>query len=218
VIKGLLLDFYGTVVQDDDSIMEGIAAQVAAGASVPVSARDVMAAWVREYDAVAYGPRFRTLRDCATLSLATVMAEVGCDGDAAALHATQSAYWPAPPLRDGTLEFLAQVSVPICVVSDADRATLAAAIALHGLSFAAVVTSEDVGAYKPARAMFTAGLAALGLGPDEVLHVGDSLSCDVAGAHAAGIRAVWVNRLGRPAPPDAPITYEISDLRGVRLR
>jgi 2-haloacid dehalogenase len=215
VIRGLLLDFYGTVVEDDDSIMEAIAARVAAGASSPVSAREVMAAWVREYDAVAYGPRFRNLRDCATLSLATVMAEVGCAGDAAELHAAQSAYWPAPPLRKGTLEFLSQVSVPICVVSDADRATLQAAIALHGLSFAAVVTSEDVGAYKPARSMFAAGLAALGLGPDEVLHIGDSLSCDVAGAQAAGIRAVWLNRLGRPAPADAPISHEVADLRGV---
>lgn len=44
VIKGLLLDFYGTVVEDDDAIMDAIAAQVAAGASTPVTARDVGAA------------------------------------------------------------------------------------------------------------------------------------------------------------------------------
>lgn len=215
MIKGLLLDFYGTVVQDDDAIMQAIAARVAAGASDPVSAQEVLAAWVAEYDAVAYGPHFRTLRECATLSLATVMARVGCAGDAAELHAAQAAYWPAPPLREGTSEFLAQVGVPICVVSDADRATLEAAIALHGLSFAAVVTSEDVGAYKPAGSMFAAGLAALGLGAGEVLHVGDSLTCDVAGAHAAGIRAVWVNRLGRPAPPGAPIAHEVTSLLDV---
>ena len=41
---------------------------------------------------------------------------------------------------------------------------------------------------------------------------GDSLTADVGGAHAAGIRAVWVNHRGRTAPPDAPVAYEIADL------
>jgi 2-haloacid dehalogenase/putative hydrolase of the HAD superfamily len=78
VITGLLLDFYGTVVEDDDAIMAAIAGRVAAGASTPVTVREVGAAWGREYEAVAAGPRFRTLRRSALESLATVMAEVGC--------------------------------------------------------------------------------------------------------------------------------------------
>ena len=28
------------------------------------------------------------------------------------------------------------------------------------------------------------------------MHVGDSLECDVAGAQAAGFKAVWLNRAG----------------------
>jgi 2-haloacid dehalogenase/putative hydrolase of the HAD superfamily len=101
------------------------------------------------------------------------------------------------------------------VVSDADRDDLAAAMAHHGLSFSAVIASEDVGAYKPDPAMFGRALAALGLGPGEVLHVGDSLAADVHGAHAAGIRAAWVNRYGRAMPPGTPAAYEITDLAGL---
>ncbi|MGC9665349.1 HAD family hydrolase [Planosporangium sp. 12N6] len=187
--KGLLLDFYGTVVEDDDAVMDAIAEQVAAGASTPVTGPAVSEAWGREFATVADGPPFRSLRESAVASLATVMAEVGCAGDPASLCAAQFAYWRSPPLRPGTREFLSRVTVPVCVVSDVDRDDLAAATAYHGLTFTAVVTSEDVGVYKPHLAMFTRGLAALGLGAGEVLHVGDSLTADVGEAHAAGIRA-----------------------------
>jgi 2-haloacid dehalogenase len=212
VLRGLLLDFYGTVVEDDDAVIAGIAERVAAGAAVPVSGTQVSAAWHREFVAVADAPGFRSLRECAVRSLATVMAEAGCPGDPAELCAPQFAYWAAPPLRPGTRAFLDRLTVPVCIVSDVDRADLAAATAHHGLTFTAVVTSEDVGAYKPARAMFTRALAALGMGAEEVLHVGDSWRADMGGAEAAGIRAAWVNRRGQAAPDGTPIAYEIRNL------
>jgi 2-haloacid dehalogenase len=209
-IKGLLLDFYGTVVEDDDEVMVGIAERVAAGATRTVTGAEVMAAWQREYYAVAEGRPFRTLRESAAVSLATVMAEVGCEGDPVALAATQ--FGTIQALRPGTRAFLERVTVPICVVSDADHDTLQAVIAHHRLRFDAVVCSEQVGAYKPAAAMFEAGLRALGLARDEVLHVGDSLRNDIGGAHAAGIRGIWVNRWGLPASDLSHTIPEISDL------
>ncbi|MEU1395467.1 HAD family hydrolase [Micromonospora zamorensis] len=215
MIKGLLLDFYGTVVDDDDAIMQAIADQVAAEASISVSGGDVMDAWAREYEAVAAGPPFRTLRHCAMRSLTTVMAEVGCAGDPATLCAAQFKYWRSPPLRPGTREFLSQVTVPICVVSDVDRADLDTAMAHHGLAFTAVVTSEDVRAYKPDRAMFARALAALDLGAYEVLHAGDSISADVYGAHASGIQAVWINHRRHTLPNDTAVAHEITDLTGL---
>ncbi|HCT75880.1 MAG TPA: hypothetical protein DGT23_04675 [Micromonosporaceae bacterium] len=160
MIKGLLLDFYGTVVEDDDAIMAAIAEWVAVDASTPVTARDVGEAWGLAYEAVAAGPEFRSLRDCAMASLATVTADVGCAGDPESLCAPQFAYWQAPPLRRGTRDFLSRLTAPACVVSDVDRMDVAAAMARHGLAFTAVVTSEDVGAYKPDGAMFKRALAA----------------------------------------------------------
>ena len=211
VIRGLLLDFYGTVVEDDDAIMLSIVARVAAGAGGDTTAAEVMTAWEREYASVAEGPTFRTLRESAALSLATVMAAVGCAGDPAEFGAAQFA-GPVPPLRPGTREFLDRVTLPICVVSDADHDDLAAAITHHGLTFDAVVCSSQVGAYKPAPIMFERGLAALGLAAHEVLHVGDSLRTDVAGAHAAGIRAAWVNRRGLPADAGSAAAHVVNDL------
>ncbi|TDC78052.1 HAD family hydrolase [Micromonospora sp. KC606] len=215
MVRGLLLDFYGTVVEDDDAVVAAVAARVAADATTPVTPEAVAAAWMREFATVAEGPPFRLLRDSAPESLARVMAEVGCPGDPTTLYAAHYATCGPPPLRPGTRKFLAGLRLPVCVLSDADRDDLRAVVAHHGLAFAAIVTSEDVGAYKPDGAMFRRALAALGLAADEVLHVGDSLRTDVAGAHEAGIRAVWVKRHGTPAPADAPVSHEITDLTGL---
>lgn len=77
----------------------------------------------------------------------------------------------------------------------------------------AVVTSAELGAAKPAAAPFEAALAALGAaGPAGALHVGDTVEEDVAGARAAGLRAVLVVRDGAPPPPGVEV---VRDLRGI---
>ena len=60
----------------------------------------------------------------------------------------------------------------------------------------AVVTSAEVGAAKPDRAIFERALDVARAEPGEAVHVGDSLENDVAGARAAGIRPVLVARDG----------------------
>jgi putative hydrolase of the HAD superfamily len=60
----------------------------------------------------------------------------------------------------------------------------------------AVVTSAAVGARKPDGPIFARALELAGCEPDEALHVGDSLVEDGAGARAAGIRALLIDRSG----------------------
>ncbi|WP_234431268.1 HAD family hydrolase [Streptomyces sp. NRRL F-5053] len=57
-----------------------------------------------------------------------------------------------------------------------------------------VIYSAETGAVKPERAAFTAVEDACGLGPGQLLHVGDSLRADVAGAAAAGWHTAWLDR------------------------
>jgi putative hydrolase of the HAD superfamily len=45
---------------------------------------------------------------------------------------------------------------------------------------------------KPDPQPFERALADLGVGPERAVHVGDSPESDVAGAHAAGLRSVWL--------------------------
>lgn len=57
-----------------------------------------------------------------------------------------------------------------------------------------VVTSAEVGVAKPAREPFDRALRLAGVEPAGAVHVGDSLREDVAGAQAAGLRAVLLER------------------------
>lgn len=80
-------------------------------------------------------------------------------------------------------------------------------------AFDAVVVSGDFGIAKPDPAIFDEALRQLGLTNHDVWHVGDSLSTDVAGASAAGIRSVRLNRIGRRLGPTDPIPdVEIASL------
>jgi FMN phosphatase YigB (HAD superfamily) len=61
-------------------------------------------------------------------------------------------------------------------------------------SFAAIAISGEHRAAKPDPAIFMTALTQLGVEAHEAWHVGDSLDHDIAGAHASGLLAVWLNR------------------------
>ena len=78
--------------------------------------------------------------------------------------------------------------------------------------FEVTVISGEIGIGKPDPRIFEAALASLEIGPNDAVMIGDSLARDIAGAHAAGLRAIWIDRASRenvpaPAPvPDARVT------------
>ena len=52
--------------------------------------------------------------------------------------------------------------------------------------------SDEVGWAKPHQKMFGQLIEQSGREPKEIVHIGDSVECDVQGAERAGIRRVWV--------------------------
>jgi 2-haloacid dehalogenase len=199
-VRALLVDFYGTLVQEDDVVIEAICADVGVGLTEPVTATEVSRRWAGAFAAecgAAFGPGFRRQRELARSSLEAVLKALGSTADAGELIAAQFDYWRRPDLCSDTRPFLDDLRVPLCVVSNIDRPDLEAAIAYHALEFDHVVTSDDVCSYKPRPEIFEQALEILGVPREEAVHVGDSLTADVSGARLAGIRAVWVNRGGR---------------------
>jgi putative hydrolase of the HAD superfamily len=84
--------------------------------------------------------------------------------------------------------------------------------------FAAIITAEDVGGYKPAEPHFRALDAALpGLGVErgELLHVAQSLFHDHVAAKREGLPSVWIDRRrekpgwGATPEPDEPFSYDL---------
>lgn len=83
-----------------------------------------------------------------------------------------------------------------------------------GQDFGVIVTSAVAQVEKPDPAIFRRACAELGVEPARALHVGDHAENDVAGAEAAGLEALLLDRAG----PDALAACSIRDLDGVLSR
>ena len=98
-----------------------------------------------------------------------------------------------------TLNRLQQMNLKMGIISNWDT-PLHAMVEELGLApyFEVVVASHDqrVRSAKPDAAIFEYALNAVGVSPKETIHVGDSFEADIMGAHAAGIRAILLDRDG----------------------
>jgi HAD superfamily hydrolase (TIGR01493 family) len=195
--RGILLDVYGTILRDGGQC-DAVVRELAERAGVAPGA--VEAEWDKALWALAepaHGPDFRTLEDLYVSSLATTAGHFGVGVDAGRMWRAAAR---VPEIFDDVRPFLDALSVPVCLVSDADRAELETHLAHHGIVVEAIVTSEDARAYKPRPEPFRLALRQLGLEAGEVLHVGDTPASDIVGAAALGIDTALVSRDGRTHP------------------
>ncbi len=105
--------------------------------------------------------------------------------------------WPAFP---DSAEALARLKrrYKLIILSNVDRASIARTRQLLGVEFDAVYTAQDIGSYKPDPRNFDYLLSHaksdLGLEPDQILHVAQSLFHDHVPAQAKGLATCWIDR------------------------
>lgn len=79
--------------------------------------------------------------------------------------------------------------------------------------FERTIAARHVGALKPDPTIFRKVIEGTDLQAREVVYVGDDPVLDVAGARAAGMQAIWVDRQGSEWPAEiAPATYTVRTL------
>jgi putative hydrolase of the HAD superfamily len=93
------------------------------------------------------------------------------------------------------LRLLDRHGLALAVVSNGD-CSLGESLEAAGLRFDVVVDSATTGSVKPDPAIFRHALDRLGVAAGRALHVGDDPVNDLAGARAAGIDAVLIDRSG----------------------
>lgn len=112
----------------------------------------------------------------------------------------------APPVVPGAPEAVTRAAarLPVAIASSAHPAVIRAALEATGLAavFAAVVSSDDVPAGKPAPDVYLEAARRLGVEPARCLVVEDS-SNGVRAGRAAGMRVVLVPNASVPPGPDA---------------
>jgi 2-haloacid dehalogenase/putative hydrolase of the HAD superfamily len=196
----LFIDFYGTLADGDRHAVETTCARVVEDYNLPTTAREFAVTWGRVFFAEierANHDDFLNLYECEAKSLIDTLAPEGIEVDPHPYCKMLKHYWATAPLQPESLDALAGIDIPICCVSNADNDDIVSAIELRGLQLEHVVTSEDTRCYKPDPHIFEVALERMGVSPDRVLHVGDSLHSDVGGAAKLGITTVWVCREDR---------------------
>ena len=218
MVRGVLLDLYGTLVEEDEVNLHAITTAIHGSAQGEATFAEVGTFW---YDAffrltdAAAGEAFRSQAAIGRASLEEVIGRFGSSVDAAESLAAQQRYWSGPIIYEETVPFLQamrELGLVTCIVSNADRADVDAALALHGLEVDHVVTSEDARHYKPHPRIFAVAMERTGLPARDLVHVGDSWRSDVRGAAGVGIRPVWINRMDRERPDDGYQAHEVTDL------
>ena len=124
---------------------------------------------------------------------------------------------PAYPEAASTLDALREAGHDTAILSNGTPAMLDAAVAASGLSgFAAVLSVEDAGVFKPSQKVYQLVPDRLGVPKGDTVFV-SSNGWDAAGAAAFGFRAVWVNRRDEPVERVLGTPERIlSDLSGLK--
>jgi 2-haloacid dehalogenase len=195
--KALSFDCYGTLI-DWEAGIGAVLTPWAAEQGLDLSVEDLLLAYADNEAAVE--------RENPTALYPEVLAETFRRTAAALGKPVSDAWadrlgssvpdWPAFPDSADALARLAR-HYQLIIVSNVHRAGFAGSNQHLRGDFAAVITAEDVGAYKPAENHFRAldrTLPKLGVDRDQLLHVAQSLFHDHVPAKREGLPSVWINR------------------------
>ncbi|MEC9196894.1 MAG: haloacid dehalogenase type II [Pseudomonadota bacterium] len=138
---------------------------------------------------------------------------MGLDGDPALRAQLLDLYrtLPAYPEVPAMLQALNGAGYTCAILSNGTPQMLSDAVTSAGIGdqLDALLSIEDVGVYKPARAVYDLVRTRYGTQPEEVLFV-SSNGWDAAGASGYGFNVLWVNRAGQPVDrmPHKPTRIE----------
>ncbi len=191
--EAMTFDCYGTLVDWESGILRTLG-RMLAPQGIDVPPEQLLTAFGRHEAALEAGP-YLSYREVLTGTARGVAADlgVGLDEADAERFAASVAEWPPFPDSADALARL-QTRFRLGVITNCDDDLFAASNAKLGLTFDWVVTAQQVGSYKPDRRNFEVALARIGLPPQRILHVAQSLYHDHVPAQAMGLATAWVDR------------------------
>ncbi|SMH32902.1 putative hydrolase of the HAD superfamily [Rathayibacter oskolensis] len=215
-----LFDLDDTLFAHARAVREGIASYSAAlGAPYPADAAETQRLWYEleeeHYHRYLAGELdYEGQRQARAAAFAAAVGVVLSPEEASewfgAYLAHYTAHWT---LHDDALRALDRLDasgVRIGIITNGDPVFQAGKIDGIGLRDRVehVIASGEVGVTKPDPRIFEIACERFGVAPEEALYVGDRLTTDALGAARAGLRGVWLDRVGGPEhgralPPEA---------------
>lgn len=219
-IKAIFLDFYGTLVHEDDDIIPIICEKVRANTNIEYTNQEIGIFWWKTFSEMfknSWGNTFKAQRLLGIESLEETIRFYQSKCKAKEIIQIQFEHWIKPKIFEDTKMFLESITdCSVYILSNIDTNDIQEAMSYHDIRVDGVITSEDVKAYKPRAELFLEALKRYALKNCEVIHVGDSITSDVYGAQAVGIDAVWLNRKGKNTSKEIEPKYICKNLKEVK--
>ena len=196
-MRWLTFDCYGTLIDWRHGI--GTTGELL----FPGRGQEFLAAYAALEAEVEAEPPFKRYREVLTETTRRAAKQIGADlkpDDATALASTIP-YWPHFADVGPALAELREAGWKLALLTNCDRDIIGLTRRRLPVPFDAVVTAEDVSAYKPDLAHFRYFQSAFGSSADAWIHVAQSYFHDIRPAHHLGISRIWVNRQGEKDDP-----------------
>ncbi|MET9629262.1 HAD-IA family hydrolase [Lentzea sp. NPDC006480] len=215
--QALSFDCYGTLI-DWESGLAAVLSPWARSEGLSLSDEELLLAY-STHEAAVEAETFRLYPDVLAEAFRRTGAQLGrpVSAEWAARLGASVPDWPAFPDSTDALARLAS-RYQLIILSNVHRAGFAGSNKWLRGDFAAIITAEDVGGYKPAENHFRAldtTLDSLGIERSGLLHVAQSLFHDHVPARREGLPSVWINRRrdkpgwGATPQPSGDFSYDL---------
>lgn len=199
--KVLSFDCYGTLIDWESGMVEGLRPLTDRAGSALTRNRILEAHAFHESSQQAQTPG-KPYRDLLPIVYKRLAEEWGVPvtHEECAAYGRSVGNWPAFEDSAGALQYLKKF-YKLVILSNVDNESFAASNKRLKVEFDAVVTAEDVGAYKPSDRNFEYMLDRLGRGlggeavrKESILHTAESLFHDHKPANRFGLASCWIYR------------------------
>lgn len=212
-ISHLTFDCYGTLIDWERGILDAVLPLISRHERV-IAPDDILRSYVKHEARLESGP-WRPYREV----LRGVMKGIANDCEIPLMGEEEDTlvkslpHWT--PFGD-TVDALQHLAAryKLVILSNTDDALFAETQKSLKVSFAEIITAEQVKSYKPGLAHFQEALRRLGIPARQIVHVAQSLFHDHVPARQLGFHTAWVNRpsllAGTGLAPSAEVEPEIT--------
>ena len=195
--KVLTFDVYGTLIDWETGIMEGLK-PLTDRAGCALGSDKILEAHAHHESTIQRLTPSKLYRDLLPVVYRRLAEEwnVTVSWDECKAYGATVGRWPAFPDSAEALRYLKE-HYRLAVLTNTDNVSFGGSSKRLRVEFENVYTAEDIGSYKPARRNFEYMIEALGrqgFDKSQILHVAESLFHDHAPANEFGLANCWIYR------------------------
>ena len=198
MLKAVFIDYTGTIMKAAGTDVEEMTMRLYKNSDIesPQAMLDYWWSHLKKYESESFGDDFLTEDEIVDKLLADCAEELHLQENLEEAHELCRRFWMYAPAFEDAKPFFEKCPLPIYVITNNGVRYVGEGMRDKGLEPAGIICGDMARAYKPHRELFEKALEISGCSADEVVHIGDSMASDVAGARAAGILPILLDRKG----------------------